>query len=160
VKRDENILVLDEEDMLDGTPILDIKPFIPRFDYRENVRAGWQEDVDEETAKVRGRRQAAPRVLEVDTNDKLAALRSRAELIKRQLLQTKARIRELERAGRARSRPVAVVDGRKCIGCALCAESCPTRAIIVAGIAVVDPKRCTGCGGCVEVCENGAIRLC
>ncbi len=30
-------------DMLDGTPLLDIKPSIPLFDYRENVKCGWFE---------------------------------------------------------------------------------------------------------------------
>ena len=28
-------------DMLDGTPLLDIKPFVPAFDHREGVRTGW-----------------------------------------------------------------------------------------------------------------------
>jgi len=42
--------------VLDGTPLLDIKPYIPRFDHRENVHCGWQEDVDEETARACGRR--------------------------------------------------------------------------------------------------------
>jgi len=30
--------------MLDNTPLLDIKPFIPEFDYGENFRIGWLED--------------------------------------------------------------------------------------------------------------------
>jgi len=61
VKREANVLFLDEEDMLDGTPIVDIKPFIPRFDYRENARAGWQEHVEEDVAQRRGRRQMPAR---------------------------------------------------------------------------------------------------
>lgn len=28
-------------DMLDGTPLLDIKPFVPEFDSRDQVRIGW-----------------------------------------------------------------------------------------------------------------------
>jgi tRNA-Thr(GGU) m(6)t(6)A37 methyltransferase TsaA len=28
-------------DMLDGTPLLDIKPFVPEFDTRDQVRIGW-----------------------------------------------------------------------------------------------------------------------
>jgi tRNA-Thr(GGU) m(6)t(6)A37 methyltransferase TsaA len=28
-------------DMLDGTPVLDLKPFVPAFDHREAVRIGW-----------------------------------------------------------------------------------------------------------------------
>lgn len=42
-KREGNILHLAEVDMLDGTPLLDIKPFVPKFDHRENARAGWME---------------------------------------------------------------------------------------------------------------------
>jgi len=40
-KREGNILYLDHVDMLDGTPILDIKPYVPDFDDRENVKIGW-----------------------------------------------------------------------------------------------------------------------
>ncbi len=32
-----------ECDILDGAPVLDIKPWVPRFDCRENVRCGWLE---------------------------------------------------------------------------------------------------------------------
>ena len=28
-------------DMVDGTPLLDIKPFVPAFDHRDEVRIGW-----------------------------------------------------------------------------------------------------------------------
>ena len=28
-------------DMLSGTPLLDIKPFVPEFDTREQTRIGW-----------------------------------------------------------------------------------------------------------------------
>jgi len=57
VKIEGNVLYLEDVDVLDGTPLWDIKPYIPRFDHRENVRCGWQEDVDEVTACARGRRQ-------------------------------------------------------------------------------------------------------
>ena len=30
-------------DMLDGTPLVDIKPYVPEFDYHTNVRTGWLE---------------------------------------------------------------------------------------------------------------------
>jgi tRNA (Thr-GGU) A37 N-methylase len=30
-------------DMLDGTPLLDIKPYVPDFDIRTNTRSGWYE---------------------------------------------------------------------------------------------------------------------
>jgi len=60
VERQDNILIVEDVDILDGTPLLDIKPFIPRFDYRENVCAGWQEQVGEEAAQTRGRRLNGP----------------------------------------------------------------------------------------------------
>jgi tRNA-Thr(GGU) m(6)t(6)A37 methyltransferase TsaA len=31
-------------DMLDGTPILDIKPYVPGIDAREECRIGWLEE--------------------------------------------------------------------------------------------------------------------
>ena len=42
-KLDGNILHVAGVDMLDGTPLLDIKPYIPEFDLREGVRVGWLE---------------------------------------------------------------------------------------------------------------------
>ncbi len=33
-------------DVLDGTPLLDIKPYVPEFDIRQNPRAGWLEKSD------------------------------------------------------------------------------------------------------------------
>lgn len=33
-------------DIIDGTPLLDIKPYVPRFDSRENVRIGWLDKKD------------------------------------------------------------------------------------------------------------------
>jgi tRNA-Thr(GGU) m(6)t(6)A37 methyltransferase TsaA len=42
-KRERNILHLGEVDMLDETPLLDIKPFVPKFDHRDGVRVGWME---------------------------------------------------------------------------------------------------------------------
>ena len=38
---DGNILRFTEVDMLDGTPLLDIKPYSKYFDHRENVVCGW-----------------------------------------------------------------------------------------------------------------------
>lgn len=35
------ILDIEEVDVLDGTPLLDIKPFVPQFDNREVQSAGW-----------------------------------------------------------------------------------------------------------------------
>jgi tRNA-Thr(GGU) m(6)t(6)A37 methyltransferase TsaA len=36
-----NILRVDNLDILDGTPLLDIKPYIPEFDYQPQARIGW-----------------------------------------------------------------------------------------------------------------------
>lgn len=39
--REENFLTIRDVDVLDGTPLLDIKPYVPDFDVRENVSTGW-----------------------------------------------------------------------------------------------------------------------
>lgn len=39
--RRENILDIEGVDMLDGTPLLDIKPYVPDFDVRTDVKTGW-----------------------------------------------------------------------------------------------------------------------
>jgi tRNA-Thr(GGU) m(6)t(6)A37 methyltransferase TsaA len=51
-----NTLLLDEVDILDGTPLLDIKPYTEKFDCRQEVRSGWQDEVDNETARQLGKR--------------------------------------------------------------------------------------------------------
>ena len=43
LRREQAVLHLSEMDMLDGTPLLDIKPYVPPFDHREDVRLGWME---------------------------------------------------------------------------------------------------------------------
>jgi tRNA-Thr(GGU) m(6)t(6)A37 methyltransferase TsaA len=43
IARHGNVLEIEGVDMLDGTPLLDIKPYVPDFDARENVRVGWYE---------------------------------------------------------------------------------------------------------------------
>ena len=40
-------------DMLDGTPLLDIKPYLPAFDARDAERIGWYADVIERAANIR-----------------------------------------------------------------------------------------------------------
>ena len=40
---DKNIIHIEQMDILDGTPLIDIKPFYPRYDNRENVKTGWLE---------------------------------------------------------------------------------------------------------------------
>jgi tRNA-Thr(GGU) m(6)t(6)A37 methyltransferase TsaA len=40
-----NRLYLGNVDILDGTPLLDIKPYVPEFDQPLEARAGWLEEV-------------------------------------------------------------------------------------------------------------------
>jgi tRNA (adenine37-N6)-methyltransferase len=56
IGRQDNVLYLDSVDILDGTPLLDIKPYTSKFDRVETSSNGWQDDVDEATAQKRGRR--------------------------------------------------------------------------------------------------------
>ncbi len=39
----ENNLIISNLDILDGTPVLDIKPYFREFDLDENIRMGWIE---------------------------------------------------------------------------------------------------------------------
>ena len=41
---EENILHIQDIDIIDGTPLLDIKPYVPDFDIREVQRFGWLEN--------------------------------------------------------------------------------------------------------------------
>lgn len=41
VERRDNILEFKGADMLDGTPLLDIKPYVPEFDGVTNAETGW-----------------------------------------------------------------------------------------------------------------------
>lgn len=38
-----NILDVSAIDVLDNTPLIDIKPYVPKFDYREDANNGWVE---------------------------------------------------------------------------------------------------------------------
>jgi tRNA-Thr(GGU) m(6)t(6)A37 methyltransferase TsaA len=38
-----SVLEVEGVDMLDGTPLLDIKPYVPDFDIRTDARSGWYE---------------------------------------------------------------------------------------------------------------------
>jgi tRNA-Thr(GGU) m(6)t(6)A37 methyltransferase TsaA len=43
VKVEGNTLHIQDVDIVDGTPLLDIKPYVPEFDVREVARIGWLE---------------------------------------------------------------------------------------------------------------------
>lgn len=45
VCREGTSLYISNLDMLDGTPVLDIKPYLPEFDAAPDARAGWLEGV-------------------------------------------------------------------------------------------------------------------
>ena len=43
LSRKENTLTFEGADVLNGTPLLDIKPYVPDFDQQIEVRTGWYE---------------------------------------------------------------------------------------------------------------------
>lgn len=43
LSRKENILQVAQIDILDGTPLLDIKPYVPEFNQIKNIKIGWLE---------------------------------------------------------------------------------------------------------------------
>ena len=57
VSIEENILHVNDIDILNGTPLFDIKPYIQRFDSRDNVRSGWQDTIPDDIAVSRGVRE-------------------------------------------------------------------------------------------------------
>jgi tRNA-Thr(GGU) m(6)t(6)A37 methyltransferase TsaA len=56
LRREKNILLIEGADMLDGTPLLDIKPYSKRFDRIDTERNGWQDEISDEAAQQLGRR--------------------------------------------------------------------------------------------------------
>jgi len=50
VARLDNALEIKGVDVLDGTPLLDIKPYVPEFDAWDGVRAGWYDTCSEARA--------------------------------------------------------------------------------------------------------------
>lgn len=43
IKVEGNQLYIKDVDTIDGTPLLDIKPYVPKFDIRETEKTGWFE---------------------------------------------------------------------------------------------------------------------
>lgn len=52
-KIEGRILYIENVDVLDGTPLLDIKPFVPDFDGQTDVRTGWLETAQKKAAAHR-----------------------------------------------------------------------------------------------------------
>jgi tRNA-Thr(GGU) m(6)t(6)A37 methyltransferase TsaA len=46
VRVEKNVLHVEDVDILDGTPLIDIKPYVPRFDSFAHVKAGWLDSTD------------------------------------------------------------------------------------------------------------------
>lgn len=53
VRIDGTTLHVLDVDMLDGTPLLDIKPWVPEFDVRDNARAGWLDKKQEDSRSMK-----------------------------------------------------------------------------------------------------------
>jgi len=49
----KNRLKVHGVDILDGTPLLDIKPYVPEFDHRPDASSGWLATVDEDVRNTR-----------------------------------------------------------------------------------------------------------
>jgi len=47
------ILRIENIDILDGTPLLDLKPYVPEFDTQRAIRTGWLEQAEENLSKKR-----------------------------------------------------------------------------------------------------------
>ncbi len=58
VERRGTELLVEDLDALDGTPLLDIKPYVERFDLRLDTRGGWTDEVSPETFRCRGERRS------------------------------------------------------------------------------------------------------
>lgn len=56
VERRGRELLIEDVDVLDGTPLLDIKPYVEGFDLRLGTRGGWTEHVNGEEFVRRGER--------------------------------------------------------------------------------------------------------
>ncbi len=44
IKVDDAVLYIEDIDVVDKTPLLDIKPYVPEFDIRKGNRTGWMEE--------------------------------------------------------------------------------------------------------------------
>jgi len=52
-RREGPVLYVENVDVFDGTPLLDIKPYVPEFDHPEQVRIGWLERHHGEIPEIR-----------------------------------------------------------------------------------------------------------
>ncbi|NNG01235.1 MAG: tRNA (N6-threonylcarbamoyladenosine(37)-N6)-methyltransferase TrmO [Desulfobacteraceae bacterium] len=52
-KIEENVLTIKNIDVMDGTPLIDIKPYVPEFDGQAEARTGW---LEKQKGKVKKRK--------------------------------------------------------------------------------------------------------
>ncbi|MBL7215403.1 MAG: tRNA (N6-threonylcarbamoyladenosine(37)-N6)-methyltransferase TrmO [Phycisphaerae bacterium] len=50
-----NRIEIEDVDMLDGTPLLDIKPYVKKFDHFQVARCGWTDNITNENTKADNR---------------------------------------------------------------------------------------------------------
>lgn len=53
IRRQEHHLEIENVDILDGTPLLDIKPYVPQFDIVETEKCGWLENRGKNIGEIR-----------------------------------------------------------------------------------------------------------
>ena len=51
--RQENIIEIEDIDVLNQTPLIDIKPYVPRFDIKEVTRSGWLEQTQDHAENMK-----------------------------------------------------------------------------------------------------------
>ncbi len=56
VKIEGSTLHIENVDIVDGTPLLDIKPYVPEFDAQKNVRIGWLSDKTHKASEIKADR--------------------------------------------------------------------------------------------------------
>jgi len=52
IRSENGALSIENVDILDGTPLLDIKPYVPAFDEQVDVRTGWLEKTEETVTRL------------------------------------------------------------------------------------------------------------
>ena len=96
---------------------------------------------------------------EMSHKEELRELKIKARAIQARLDFLEIRIGQIRQEAPATSQWKAFVDTKKCVGCGICQETCPVRAIGIEECARVDAQRCIGCGRCVQECPEDALSL-
>ena len=50
---EEDTLKIENVDIIDGTPLLDIKPYVPEFDAQTEIKTGWLAEVKKQAGQVK-----------------------------------------------------------------------------------------------------------